>query len=162
MPHLGPVTPQREALGVAGAFLVRFPAIAYNDSVLYETHRDGWVGLFEEPIEHLYHVRTRRGVVRSWGRHARTTDRYVAMLGVIEVALFDARPSSDSRGALAVVQLDSDVGMGLRIPPGVWHTFRSATEHALLLNSKTPPYDPEQVDKELLPMPHESIPFQWS
>lgn len=157
-----PVEPTRTGTEIDGVVVVRFPRVEYNDSVLVEAHRAGWTGLFDEPIEHLCHIRTRRGVVRPWGRHTHTTDRYVAIDGAMEVALYDDRSASPSRGTVLVVQLESDQGVGLLIPAGIWHTFRAVSDTAILLNAKHPPYNAEQVDKETRAMPSDSIPFTWS
>lgn len=155
------VQPTLEPLGLEGVMMARFPVTHYNDSILVEPYRQGWDGLYGEPLGHLYWIVTPRGVVRMWGRHERTTDRYAAVLGTVEVALVDGRPGSTTEGDLLVVPLDAAEGEGLRIPAGIWHTFRATSEFAVLLNSKTPSYDPDHLDKHLLPMPNEQFDFVW-
>jgi len=154
--------PEVEELRIPGVLRARFPTVRYNSSLLVEPHRAGWSGIFDEPIDHLYWIVTERGAHRDWGRHERTTDRYMAVLGEIEVALVDGRLGSPASGEPLTVRLDGAAGDGLRIPAGVWHTFRSVSPTAVLLNSKTPPYDPATVDKQLLPMPNDQIDFRWA
>jgi dTDP-4-dehydrorhamnose 3,5-epimerase-like enzyme len=153
--------PELEELAIAGVVRASLPVVHYNSSTLVEAHRAGWSSIYDEPIDHLYWIVTERGVRRQWGKHDRTTDRYAVVQGTIEVALVDDREASDTRGELLVVTLDGAAGHGLRIPTGIWHTFRAVSPMAVLLNSKTPPYDPADVDKHLLAMPNDRIPFEW-
>lgn len=153
--------PELEELAMAGVMRARFPVIHYNSSTLVESHRSGWSSIYDEPIDHLYWIVTERGVRRQWGKHDRTTDRYAVVQGRVEVALVDDREGSRTRDDLLVVTLDAAAGDGLRIPTGIWHTFRAVSPTAVLLNSKTPPYDPSDVDKHLLPMPNDRFSFDW-
>jgi dTDP-4-dehydrorhamnose 3,5-epimerase-like enzyme len=139
-PRLQPVD------GIPGAFVARFPVVRYAGGTLVEARRTGWDGLFDEPLDHLYWIATTRGVERDWGRHTRTADRYAAVAGTIEVALLDGRAAAARRAHLVV--LDAARGDGLLIPSGVWHTFRVTSETGILLNSKSPAYDPVDPDKE--------------
>jgi len=153
--------PEREELSIAGVVRARFPVVHYNSSTLVEAHRDGWPDIFAGGIDHLYWIVTERGVVRRWGRHDHTTDRYAVVQGTVEIALVDGRDGSATRDQLLVVTLEGAAGDGLLIPVGVWHTFRSVSPTAVLLNSKSPPYDPDNVDKHLLPMPNDQFSFTW-
>ena len=155
-------TPKLTALELSGVFLAEFPVIEYNSSILVEPYREGWAGMYDAPLGHLYWIVTHKGVTRKWGQHDRTTDRYAAVFGVMEVALFDGREDSETSGQLLVVTLDAAKGQGVLIPVGVWHTFRAISDTVVLMNSKTPAYDPEHVDKHLLPMPNDLIDFVWS
>ena len=151
--------PEREELGIAGVIRTRFPVVRYNSSTLVEAHRAGWTSIYEQPIEHLYWIVTERGVRRRWGRLDHTIDRYAIVQGTVEIALVDGR--ADTPADPLVISLAGEEGEGLLIPPGVWHTFRSITPTAVLLNSKSPPYNPSDVDKELLPMPNDQFSFTW-
>lgn len=153
--------PEVEELAISGVIHARFPVVHYNSSTLVEPHRAGWAGIYDEPIDHLYWIVTERGVRRRWGRHERTVDRYAIVQGTVEIALVDGRDESATRGDLLVVSMDGAAGDGLLIPAGVWHTFRALSPTALLLNSKSPPYNPADVDKQLLPMPNDQFSFNW-
>ena len=154
--------PSLTELEIPGVFAARSPVVAYNSSLLVEPYREGWSGLYNEPLGHLYWIVTHPGVVRKWGRHQRTIDRYSAVFGTLEVALVDGREDSPTSGEVLVVPLDAEKGDGLLIPVGVWHTFRALSPTAVLLNSKSPGYDPEHLDKELLPMPNDQFDFVWN
>ncbi len=153
--------PELEQLGITGVLRASFRTVTYNSSLLVEPHRRGWPGFFDEPIDHLYWIVTQRGVHRAWGRHQQTTDRYAVVLGTVEVALIDGRNPQGSDPVPLIVALDGAAGEGLLIPPGVWHTFRSTTDQAVLLNSKSPPFEPDDVDKQVLPMPNDQFSFVW-
>lgn len=156
-----PSEPTLRELGIAGVHLATSPVIEYNSSTLVEPHRAGWGGLYADPIEHMYWITTPRGVLRAWGCHEHTTDRYSVVSGSIEVALVDGRDASATAGAFIIVPLDAARGEGLLIPPGIWHTFRATSDVAVLFNSKNPPYDPDNVDKHRRLMPTELADFTW-
>lgn len=153
--------PETEELAIAGVHRVRHRVVDYNDSLLVEAQRDGWDGLYGGGIDHLYWIVTGRGVRRDWGRHQVTTDRYSAVYGELEVALVDGRDDSPTAGVQLVVPLRAADGDGLLIPPGVWHTFRAVSEEVVLLNAKSPSYDPGHVDKEKRPIDG-SFGFRWN
>jgi dTDP-4-dehydrorhamnose 3,5-epimerase len=155
--HLPTLTPHE----FGGTFLAHSPVVSYNSSLLVEPYRLGWSGLYDEPLAHLYWIVTYPGVVRAWGLHDHTVDRYSAVLGVVEVALYDGRADSSTAGKFSVVRLDGESGDGLLIPPGVWHTFRAVSETVVLMNSKTPPYNAVKVDKQLAPLPAPLLDFSW-
>ncbi|HEX4058108.1 MAG TPA: hypothetical protein VHX87_07315 [Galbitalea sp.] len=144
-----------------GVFLAQSRVVSYNSSLLVEPHRSGWNGLYSDPIDHLYWIVTYPGVVRAWGVHDHTVDRYSAVLGTIDVALFDGRKGSATEGEVSVVTLYAEKGQGLLIPPGIWHTLRAQTDPAVLLNSKSPPYNATNVDKQLAPLPEAIRDFDW-
>ena len=159
--HRARRVPDLEELPIPGVIRARFPVVHYNSSLLVEPYRAGWASIYDEPIDHLYWIVTERGVRRNWGKHERTTDRYAVVQGTVEIALVDDRPESPTKGELLVVTLEGAAGDGLLIPVGIWHTFRAVSPTAVLLNSKTPPYDPSDVDKQLLPMPNDQFAFSW-
>ncbi|WP_168200338.1 dTDP-4-dehydrorhamnose 3,5-epimerase family protein [Protaetiibacter larvae] len=153
--------PVFEDLAFPGTKLVKHRVVAYNNSILVEALREGWSGLYADSIEHLYWIVTHRGVLRDWGQHEYTTDRYSVVYGDIEVALADGREDSPTHGQVIVVPLSAERGEGLLIPPGVWHTFRTTTDTAVLLNAKSPSYNPDNVDKVKKPI-NNSFGFTWS
>jgi dTDP-4-dehydrorhamnose 3,5-epimerase len=137
-----------------GVIVQTAPRVFYEtDSVLTEFHRKEWAGVFAsgEEISHLYTVYAPSGGIRKeWYFHEHTTDRYVVLLGKLDLGLYDARPDSPTNGEFKVVSLggsDSDLPNLIRIPPGVWHSLRWETPSGMFLNSKTPPYKSEKPDK---------------
>lgn len=147
-------------LGINGVLFGRNRVVAYNSSLLVEIHRKPSDGLYEE-LNHLYWIVTSRGVLRRWGVHKETTDTYSAVYGRLEVALWDGRDESSTLGNTIVIELISERGEALRVPPGVWHTFRSKTETSVLLNSKSPSWKSYDTDKISHDFSESNPPFQW-
>jgi dTDP-4-dehydrorhamnose 3,5-epimerase-like enzyme len=154
------VKPVFENLKIKDTFLIKARTVSYNNSTLVEAYREGWGG-FETGIKHLYWITTYKGVTRDWGVHKYTTDRYFAVHGEIEVALFEGRKQEPLFGQMSTIILSSDKGEGLVIPPGVYHTFRAISPVVVLLNSKSPAYNEENPDKEKLPLKNDLIPLVW-
>jgi len=153
--------PLEENTTIEGLQLWRFPRVNYQGGTLIEVHRTGWKDMFgAEGIPHLYWISSELGQSRAWGVHEHTTDRYVCVVGSVQVACFDNRAESPSKGNLEIIVLSP--GEGLLIPPGVFHTFRPSETMSVLMNSKSPAYNAKDVDKKKLPMPNSLIPFEWS
>lgn len=149
---------------IDGVILQRFPSAAYAHGLLTELHNERWSSMFTEPIEHVYLVSNdESGARQEWYEHRQSTDRYVVLEGSVRVALFDGRSDSTTHGVLEVYDLvrARDGWAGLRIPPGVWHSFRITGERLMLMNAKTPGYQRENPDKFRMPMPNDQVDFSW-
>jgi dTDP-4-dehydrorhamnose 3,5-epimerase len=118
---------------------------------------------WDEPIVYAYRVSVLPGRIKGWGMHEHQTDRYFVVSGDVRVVLFDGRETSDSAGALVVVDFTDRTPGLVKIPPGVWHADQNwgATE-AQIVNFPTRPYDPEHPDKLRLDPHSGAIPFDWS
>lgn len=147
-------------LQINGVLFGRNRVVSYNSSLLVEVHRKPSTGLYEE-INHLYWIVTHIGVIRKWGVHKTTTDTYSVVYGKVEVALWDGRHESSTYGETVIIELNSENGDALKIPPGVWHTFRSKTETSILMNSKSPSWTSEDTDKVSYDFSESIPPFQW-
>jgi dTDP-4-dehydrorhamnose 3,5-epimerase len=145
---------------IEGLLLGKNRTVSYNNSLLVEIKRKPLNGLYNE-IDHLYWIITQRGVIRKWGVHKHTTDIYSAVYGEIETALWDSREKSPTYGKTLIIQLNSSNGDALKVPPGIWHTFRAKSDEAVLLNSKSPVWNSDNPDKITHEL-SESIPsFSW-
>jgi len=160
MNNLERIASWERELQINGVMFGRNRVVNYNSSLLVEIHRKPSSGLYEE-LNHLYWIVTHRGVMRKWGVHKATTDTYSAVYGTLEVALWDGRNESSTYGETVIIELVSENGEALRIPPGVWHTFRSKTETSILMNSKSPTWKSEDTDKLSYDFSESSPPFQW-
>lgn len=154
------------ALGIEGAQLERFPKVGYRYGSITEVANLAWAGMHQDlPIEHLYFVSNDGSEARvEWYVHHHSTDRYVLVKGRLSVALFDAREGSPSYGVLEKLEvgdLSSDLPQGMKIPAGVWHSFKPTGGEFLLFNSKYPGYNQADPDKYRLPMPNEQCDFSW-
>lgn len=145
---------------IKGVLFGRNRTVEYNSSLLVEIYRKPLESLYEE-INHLYWIVTSKGVLRKWGVHETTIDTYSAVFGQLEVALWDSREGSPTFGQTLIVELNADKGEALRIPPGVWHTFRAKSDKVVLLNSKSPGWTSDQTDKNSYNLSESDPPFEW-
>lgn len=154
-------------LEIVDAWLERYPTVEYRYGFLTEVANKAWSGMHQgDPMEHLYFVLNNGAEPRvEWYVHKKTLDRYVLVSGQLRVALFDAREDSPSHGELLVFEiggLTSDLPQGMRIPPGVWHSFKSVAGEFMFLNAKYPGYNQADPDKFRMPMPNDLCDFDWN
>jgi dTDP-4-dehydrorhamnose 3,5-epimerase-like enzyme len=149
---------------IDGVTLMKIPTVKYEYGELTEIFHPQWETIYLEPITHMYIITNGKNKRHEWHVHHETFDRYLVIEGEIEIALHDARKSSRTKRETIVIKL-SGIGTsgnhGLRIPPGVYHTFRSVTEGFTMLNNKSLPYNRENPDKFVVPFWESGIAFQW-
>ena len=153
-------------LKIEGAQLETYPTVSYQYGYLTEYANRDWQGMLQSaPIAHGYFIYSDGGKARNeWYVHNHTLDRYVVVTGRLEVALFDAREGSASQNTIEVFQIgsiSSGLPSGMRIPPGVWHSFKSVQGEYLFLNHKHPGYNRENPDKYRIPMPNDQCSHSW-
>jgi dTDP-4-dehydrorhamnose 3,5-epimerase-like enzyme len=81
-----------------------------------------------------------------WHFHSIQSDRFAVPLGEMTLALYDARPGSDTHGELEVVRLEGapfdspasdsvrDVATSmLEVPPGVYHSLGNLSNHSFVV-----------------------------
>lgn len=157
-------SPSIEQTDIAGVVVMSVPSVEYEYGRLTEFMSPDGDSIYAEPIDHMYFITNRRNSRREWHVHQHTFDRYLLVSGQIEIALHDARLDSASMGRTIRVEL-TPIGIkgahGLRIPPGVWHSFRTNSQEFTLLNCKTPPYDRENPDKSTLSFEESGVDFEW-
>jgi dTDP-4-dehydrorhamnose 3,5-epimerase len=113
-----------------------------------------------------------------WHVHRVQTDRFVVVLGEMTLALFDARPTSPTRGVLDVVRMtgapfdqpsagpkEDRVTYLVPIPPGVYHCIGNLSDRPFVLtNYPTELYDPDdegRVPFLEVPISPGRGPFDW-
>ncbi len=102
------------------------------------------------------------GVIRAWHYHKRQTDVFVCLAGMIKVPLYDARASSPTRGKVVEYFIGEDNPLAIRIPPGVYHGYKTiGSKASLLLNFPSELYDREQPDEFRIPYNSPDIPYNW-
>lgn len=153
-------------LKIAGAQLETYPSVDYKYGQLTEFNNQEWLGMQQSaPIVHGYFVSSDGKEPRDeWYVHELTLDRYVLVSGRLEIALFDAREGSPTKGTLEIFQLGglaSSLPSGMMIPPGVWHSFNSVDGEFMFLNHKYPGYNQSNPDKYRIPMPNEHCSHVW-
>ena len=55
-----------------------------------------------DPLVFAYVFTVRPGAAKGWGIHRHHDDRYAFLAGELEVALYDERPDSETRGSMAL------------------------------------------------------------
>src|SRR3972149_5078571 len=81
------------------------------------------------------------GVVKAWHYHKGQTDHFCVVKGMMKVVLYDPRDGSPTKGEVNEFFLGEHRPVLLRIPPLVYHGFKTvSTEEALLINIPTEPY----------------------
>jgi dTDP-4-dehydrorhamnose 3,5-epimerase-like enzyme len=148
---------------IDGVVLRSLPSVNYEYGVLSELHHADWDTFYDEPIEHMYVISNGPNSRSDWHVHYKTVDRYVLLNGAIDIALFDNREDSETHNSLILVTLNAVGNSGfhaLKIPVGVWHTFKSDVGFTLL-NNKYPKYDRHDPDKYVMPLSNDRVDFHW-
>jgi dTDP-4-dehydrorhamnose 3,5-epimerase len=102
------------------------------------------------------------GVVRAWHYHKKQEDYFVVIKGACKVGLYDMREGSPTRGEAQALFLGDNNNIGVRIPIGVAHGYRTlGAEASLLLNFPTEPYNADDPDEYRIPWDSPDIPFSW-
>jgi dTDP-4-dehydrorhamnose 3,5-epimerase len=108
----------------------------------------------------IYFSTIYKDVVKGWHRHRQMTPNYACVSGRIKLAMFDDRPGSPTRGAVAEVFLGPDEYSLVIIPPGIWNGFKGMSEpHAIVANCASHPHDPSGSER-LDPFKND-IPYDW-
>lgn len=152
---------------IDGVVIQACPVVPYAHGTLTELYRPEWHGVFAEgePIEHLYAVRNGSGTRKEWYFHEHTLDRYMVVLGNLDVGLYDGRDESETYGSFTVITLESDspgLPNAIGIPPGVWHSLRWTTEEGLFVNAKLPGFNRQLVDKFRVPLDELPSAITWN
>ena len=149
--------------GIQGVVVERPPRHIDHRGSLFEAISHGHP-FWSEPIVHCEWVVTAPGMVKGWGMHLESVDRYVAGNGRMRVVLYDGRVDSPSHGRVAQFHFGQDSPGWLRIPCGVWHANHNyGGDEAIFLNFPTEPHDYENPDKYRLdPYDRSKIDFDWT
>jgi dTDP-4-dehydrorhamnose 3,5-epimerase len=148
--------------GIDGVVLERPPRHVDHRGSLFEAVSFGHP-FWSEPIVHCEWVVTAPGMIKGWGMHLESVDRYVVGAGRLRVVLHDGRVDSPSYRRFAQFHFSEQAPGWLRIPCGVWHASQNygATE-ATFVNFPTEPYRFDDPDKYRLdPHDRSKIDFDW-
>ncbi|HRR55638.1 MAG TPA: dTDP-4-dehydrorhamnose 3,5-epimerase family protein [Acidobacteriota bacterium] len=117
-------------------------------------------GFFSEGFGQWSHSLMYSGVVKAWHIHRKQVDWWYVPVGVLKVALYDARPDSPTHGELMeFLAGENQPAVVLRIPPGIAHGCKclEGPAHLFYVTSRT--YDPE--DEGRIPHDDPSIGYDW-
>lgn len=102
------------------------------------------------------------GVVKGWHYHLKQTDYFIAVKGMMKVALYDRREGSPTKGEVNEFFMGDQNPILLVIPPEVAHGFKAVgTEPAFLLNVPTEVYNYDEPDEYRIPAHDNDIPYDW-
>jgi dTDP-4-dehydrorhamnose 3,5-epimerase len=149
--------------GIEGVVIERPPRHIDHRGSLFEVVSCGHP-FWSEPIVHCEWVVTSPGMIKGWGMHMESVDRYVVGGGRIRVVLHDGRVESPTYGAFAQFHFGEQSPGWLRIPCGVWHANQNYGDHdAIFVNFPTEPYRYDDPDKYRLdPYDRSKIDFDWT
>jgi len=101
------------------------------------------------------------GVVKGWHIHDRMSLNYAVPSGTIQLALYDDRASSPTRGEVMEIVSGEMNYQLISVPPGVWNGFKGiGPSTAIVANCATHPHDPYEIHR-MDPFDNE-IPYDWN
>jgi len=102
------------------------------------------------------------GCVKAWHYHKKQTDHFCVVKGMGQVALYDGRKGSPTRGKVNEFFIGERNPKLVVIPPLVMHGFKAlGREPAHLLNIPTELYNYKEPDEFRLPARSRKIPYDW-
>jgi len=149
--------------GIEGVVIERPPLHVDHRGSLFEAISHGHP-FWREPIVHAEWVVSSPGMIKGWGMHLESNDRYVVGGGHLRVVLYDGRIDSPTHGRIAQFHFGSRSPGWLRIPCGVWHASQNYGDvEAIILNFPTEPHRFGAPDKYRLdPYDRSLIDFDWT
>jgi dTDP-4-dehydrorhamnose 3,5-epimerase len=115
---------------------------------------------FSEGFGQLSHSLMHHGTAKAWHIHKTQIDWWYVPIGVLKVALYDARPDSPTKGMLQELFMGEEHGYSiLKIPAGVAHGCKaiSGTAHLLYVTSNV--YDTTEEGR--IPFDDAEIGYDW-
>lgn len=88
------------------------------------------------------------GAIKAWKRHGLQTQNLAVPVGRVRIVVYDARPSSRTRGHCEAIEMGRpDAYLRLRIPPRLWYGFIGISmSAALVANCADAPHDPKEAE----------------
>lgn len=115
-----------------------------------------------EQFGQVYCTTAYPGVVKAWHYHKKQTDNFTCIHGMMKVVLYDPRPGSKTKGALAELFIGEKNPLLVSVPPGIYHGFKAiGTDTAFFVSIPTLPYDYRDPDEFRLPPDTPDIPYDW-
>lgn len=100
-------------------------------------------------------------MVKGWHFHKKAYRSYIALSGVIRVALYDERENSPSKGVVQEIFMGPINHVRVTIPPGIWSGFQCyADAPGVLCDVVNMPYNPD--DSKRCDPYDNHIPFDWT
>jgi dTDP-4-dehydrorhamnose 3,5-epimerase len=113
-------------------------------------------------VDQIFQVVLNPGAISAWHAHEFTTDRLFINHGLVQIALYDAREQSATRGTVNDFRFGTVRPALVVIPPRVWHGLRNISDRpSSILNMVDRAYDYEDPDHWRVPHDSAEIPFRW-
>jgi dTDP-4-dehydrorhamnose 3,5-epimerase len=110
----------------------------------------------------VYVSATYPGVVKAWHFHARQTDNFACITGMIKLVLVDTRQGSPTRDTINEFFLGVQNPVLVQVPKLVYHGWKCiSVEPSLVLNVPDEPYDRANPDEQRI-APHGTLPYDWT
>ena len=117
--------------------------------------------LFEQ-FGQVYITTAYPGVVKAWHYHKKQTDNFTCVSGKMRLGLYDAREDSPTFGNVEEYIISLENPLLVKIPPEVYHGFKCiGDKEAMVVNTVTEPYNPEEPDEYRIDAFENDIPFDW-
>ena len=109
----------------------------------------------------VYASATYPGVVKAWHFHARQTDNFACVAGMIKLVLVDTRDGSPTRDTVNEFFLGVHNPVLVQVPKLVYHGWKCiSAEPSLVINVPDEPYDHTDPDEQRID-PHGTLPYDW-
>jgi len=103
------------------------------------------------------------GVVKAWHSHAKQTDYFTCIQGMMKLVLYDARDDSATNGEVNEFFVGVHTPQLVVIPPGVLHGFKCISEtEAIVVNCPTEVYNRDAPDEIRADAHSKDIPYDWT
>ena len=102
------------------------------------------------------------GVVKAWHYHKLQIDSFTCIKGKMRLGLYDAREDSSTHGNTEEYVISPENPLLVQIPEEVYHGFKCiGDEEAIVINTVTVPYNPDNPDEYRVDAYDNDIPFDW-
>ncbi len=145
---------------IDGVVARQLKLIADERGWLMEVLRSDWE-LFEG-FGQAYVTAAYPQVVKAWHMHRTQTDNIACVEGMVKLVLCDGRENSRTKGEINEFVIGEKNPMLVKIPPRIWHGFKTISEGAaLVMNVPTNLYNYKEPDEHRLPPDTDKIPYDW-
>lgn len=146
---------------IAGVAIREVLHVPKSNGYLTEIFRRDWPEAHGE-VDQIFQVVLDPGAVSAWHAHAETTDRLFVSHGLMRIVLYDARPDSQTHGAINELRFGTIRPALIHVPPRVWHGVQNVSQGpAILINAVDRAYDYESPDHWRAPADSPEIPFTF-
>ncbi len=155
------VTPQGEEVAshISGVVVHEVRNIVTRNGVTTEFYSAPWQ---LTNFAHAIHATLHSSAISAWHCHKKQHDHVFVLSGALELAMFDPRENSSTRGQVEVIRLSLFRPRVVRIPPGVWHGLQNMqAETSSFINYFDQPYNHADPDEWRLPWDSPEIPYRF-